>query len=469
MTNVFALTQRAYRWYNDDGSESAGTAAAAENTALTVKPNGTKQYILRVGLAETGAGSIAGATTDDYQLQRSYDGGAYANVTTSSTVVKGFNSTNLTDAGTTTNRASDALSDGGGSFVAGEIAENGLITDRQITANNFTEFIYTVEVVPADVADGKNIDFRILLNGATTNMTYTVTPRITISTVDACLANDVASASSVTSPAVGQVHALLANDVSSASSVTSPAIGQVHVLTADDVSSASSVSVPELEENADTVDDLLAEDVTSASSVSTPAIGQVHALAADDVASASSVTAPAIGQVHVLNASDVSSASSVSAPALGQVHGLLANDVASASSVGSPALGQVHALLANDVSAASSVSEPNLSEGSDTVDNLLAEDIASASSVGTPTLGQVHVLLAVSVSSASGVSTPAISLFIPIDAERIGEVANENRSASAPTENRVASAPAQASTTAAVPIERRSNRVASETRIKSAA
>jgi hypothetical protein len=111
-------------------------------------------------------------------------------------------------------------------------------------------------------------------------------------TTDDLLANDVASASSVSTPAIGQVHVILANDVASASTVSVPAVGQVHALLANDVASASSVSVPALA----LVTALLANDVASASSVSAPAIGQTHALNASDVASASSVTAPALSE-----------------------------------------------------------------------------------------------------------------------------------------------------------------------------
>lgn len=129
---------------------------------------------------------------------------------------------------------------------------------------------------------------------------------------DNLLANDVASASSVTSPAVGQVHALNASDVTSASSVSAPALGQVHALTANDVSSASSVTTPTIA----LVTPLLAEDVLSASSVGTPALGQVHALLAADLISAPVVGNPSIGQVHALLANDVESAALVGVPML---------------------------------------------------------------------------------------------------------------------------------------------------------
>jgi hypothetical protein len=174
VSNVFAVTQRAFRFY-EDGTESGSTAIAAEDANIDRTVISDSNLLLRVGLAETGAGSISGATTDDYQLQYELnDSASWVNVTSSSAVVRGFASSNLTDAGTTTNR----LSAGGGSFVAGEISEVGLVTDRQLTANNHTEMLYALTIESADVAQNDTIDFRVLLNGSV--MTYSVTPRITV-------------------------------------------------------------------------------------------------------------------------------------------------------------------------------------------------------------------------------------------------------------------------------------------------
>ncbi len=171
---MFTLSQTAYRFQADNGSESAGTLLGSLSTAYSGSvSSGNLQLALRVRLQESGG--AAGATTDDYQLQVSKNGGAFASVTTSSANVKAFASANLTDAGTTTNR----LGAGTGSFVAGEISEDGLVDDRQITASNYTEMLYAIEVIAADVADADTLDFRVLFNGAT--FTYTVTPRITVS------------------------------------------------------------------------------------------------------------------------------------------------------------------------------------------------------------------------------------------------------------------------------------------------
>lgn len=175
-TSVFAITQAAYRFYAE-GTESGSTAAAAENTAASVNVfSGNADLHLRVRLDETGSGAISGATTDDYQLQYSKNGGAFANVNGASSNVIGFDSGNLTDGNATTQR----LTAGGGSFVAGEISEDGLVDDRQLTANNHTEHLYTVRFVSADLADGDAITFRVLLNGATTNVTYSQTPTVNV-------------------------------------------------------------------------------------------------------------------------------------------------------------------------------------------------------------------------------------------------------------------------------------------------
>lgn len=141
-------------------------------------------------------------------------------------------------------------------------------------------------------SDGSNIAARTWASGSTTDADNTgvVFALVAQPPADALLANDVSSASSVTSPAIGQAHALAANDVASASSVGSPVIGQVHALAANDIASTSSVTAP--------------------------AIGLVVALAADDVASASAVSVPAVGQAHALLAGHGSSGSSVGAPAL---------------------------------------------------------------------------------------------------------------------------------------------------------
>ena len=88
----------------------------------------------------------------------------------------------LTDGGATTNRATNGISDpGSGSFVAGEQeSANGLVEDNQLTAGNFTEHVWALHAVDADLASSDVIDFRLLRNGSpipsgvTPSFTYSV-------------------------------------------------------------------------------------------------------------------------------------------------------------------------------------------------------------------------------------------------------------------------------------------------------
>lgn len=172
MTAMFTPAQNAYRFYEDDGAENASTALGSQSTALGRDVSLDSNIVLRIRVQETGGAN--GATTDDWQLQRSIAGAAFGNVTTSSTGAKAFASSNLADAGTTTQR----LTNGTGSFVAGEISEDGLVDDRQITASNYAEFLYTLTLVAADLPNGTAVTFRMLFNGAT--FTYNVTPTINV-------------------------------------------------------------------------------------------------------------------------------------------------------------------------------------------------------------------------------------------------------------------------------------------------
>lgn len=205
--------------------------------------------------------------------------------------------------------------DGGAGYVTMGASGTGLITadaNPVTNSNGATQKSITVSCESAG-------SYTIRMAGAPiTGGAYTIfssTQTVEVSEpagVDDMLAEDVASASSVTTPAIGQAHVLNAADVASASSVGAPVLGQVHMLTADDVASGSSVTTPVIA----LVVPLLAEDLASASSVGTPALGQVHALLAADIISTPVVGNPAIGQVHALSADDVAATPSLSSPTL---------------------------------------------------------------------------------------------------------------------------------------------------------
>lgn len=218
------IEQQVYRWYFDDGSESAQTEAAAQNTAKTIIISGAGEgkLCLRLAIAET-SGAAGGASTDDWRLQYSRNGGAWTDITTSSTHIQGYNSTLLTDAGATTQRLTGAT----GTFAAGKISEDGLADDVLLDLSKNIELLFTIQPVFSALANSDAITFRILRNAATID-TYTVTPtlNITIATMARIAqANfDVFADSPASSARVAQAYF----DVFADSQAVSARIGQAY-------------------------------------------------------------------------------------------------------------------------------------------------------------------------------------------------------------------------------------------------
>jgi len=175
---TFSPAAAAFRFYND-GTESGSTPIAAQDTNITPTITGNTIIQLRYRIDETGGAS--GATTDDYGLEYSVNSGSFNPVTTSSNRVICVDSANLTDGNATTNRGTNGITDGSGTFVAGQIDEaNGIIDNHQLTANNFTEHLFSIQLTKADFTTGDTVDFRVTLNGGNPGMTNSVTPRITV-------------------------------------------------------------------------------------------------------------------------------------------------------------------------------------------------------------------------------------------------------------------------------------------------
>jgi hypothetical protein len=131
---------------------------------------------------ELGAGDIDGNTIDDYDLQyRVNGGGSWIVPTGASDRVRMDAGSSLTDGAATTNRGTDGLTDGAGSFVASEqMVSDAELTNFQLTANNFTEMVWGLLLVSADFADGDFVEFRLRYNGGNPGMANTQVPRITV-------------------------------------------------------------------------------------------------------------------------------------------------------------------------------------------------------------------------------------------------------------------------------------------------
>ena len=174
--DAFTPDADAFRFY-DDGTESGSNPKAAQDINIELDPTGDEPFHLRWRVQETGGTS--GLTTDDYQLQVSKNLGAYVSVTGVSSNVQADTASLLVADGVTTNRGTNGITDGTGSFVAGEQEEtDGEIEDRQLTASNFTEHVFACKLIAADLGLGVTLDFRLALNGGTPGMTNSIVPRI---------------------------------------------------------------------------------------------------------------------------------------------------------------------------------------------------------------------------------------------------------------------------------------------------
>lgn len=170
-----ALDQKAYRFY-EDGTESGSTAVAAQSTAISRElGGGDSDLAVRIMVEATGF-PIDADPDPDWPLQYRVNGGSWVNVTGASAGVKGFASTNLSNGGATTNR----LTGGTGSFVAGKISEDGVAEASDPVGGQYTEFLYSITLVAADLDGSDVLEFRVLTGVAALD-TYTVYPSITVS------------------------------------------------------------------------------------------------------------------------------------------------------------------------------------------------------------------------------------------------------------------------------------------------
>jgi len=177
----FAATAAAFRFY-EDGTESGSAAIAAQDTNIVDRVvSSDSQVQLRYRIDESGSGNVDGGATDDYGLEIDINTAGFNAVTASSTGVKADTGSTLTDGAATTDRATEGISAGAGSFVVGESeAANGVIEDWQLTGNDHGEVVWAVILVAADLSEDDSIDFRVTYNGGSPGMTNSVTPNITI-------------------------------------------------------------------------------------------------------------------------------------------------------------------------------------------------------------------------------------------------------------------------------------------------
>lgn len=176
MSGMFEGTFAAFRFYDDSAGEAASAALAAQDANHSLNNTANVAIQLRVRIDETGG--LSGTTMDNFEVFYSKNSGLFVALTATDNgdgiraVAAG-----LTNGNATTDRSSEPISNpGGGSFVPGEQSDDGIVSNFQLTASNFTEHAYGVEFVAANTADADTFDFEIQ---GKINIT-SVVPRITI-------------------------------------------------------------------------------------------------------------------------------------------------------------------------------------------------------------------------------------------------------------------------------------------------
>ena len=172
---VAAVTQAAFRFYDIAGTEATGTDLAAQNASITGDVTGGDHLsMLRVRMQSTSLFDLP--DTDDWRLQFQVNSGAFTNVTTTSGVVQAYNAPIVGNNDPTTER----LTGGTGTFQVGKVAEQGTANNIGFLGNNFTEFVYTLQLQSSLLAQGDTVRFQVLRNGVTTGVTYTQVPTISV-------------------------------------------------------------------------------------------------------------------------------------------------------------------------------------------------------------------------------------------------------------------------------------------------
>lgn len=152
MTAMFTLASSAWRFRNDDGSETTATWMAAQNVQPANIAAGTL-FRLRFRAGDTGGAS--GTITP--RIYYSQNGGAYAAVGTT-TPVKFADSPNIAGNPATTSQLTGG---GGGTFVAGAVREDNSAAAVNLGASGNEESEWVLVFDVAQVTNGDTFTFRI--------------------------------------------------------------------------------------------------------------------------------------------------------------------------------------------------------------------------------------------------------------------------------------------------------------------
>ena len=162
-----------FRFYDDDNTgEDDQTALGTGNNQTLDRQTGTaNRFCARIELYNDNSKS----GNEIWQWQYSYDSGAWTDITTSSSIIRAYNSAILIDEEDCTQRLTSNtpyLVDNNG------VTLDGLTPAASWGAGDYGEVLLCCYIIDADVADNKTIDLRVI--EAADTVTYTNTPNLTV-------------------------------------------------------------------------------------------------------------------------------------------------------------------------------------------------------------------------------------------------------------------------------------------------
>ena len=184
-----AASKDAADWaFHNDGTESGATFIDSSNLspAKGTIANDTI-FFFRQGAEETAGG---GWMNVNLQLQYNHEGAGYVDVTATSNVIQSVATANIADNANTTQRiTSYTFESTNGAFdeVDGD-AGNG----SQDFTNNGTEFLYSIQIIGADVSDDDEVELRITIGGTPLDF-YPGSAHITVEKAGADTSGDIPS------------------------------------------------------------------------------------------------------------------------------------------------------------------------------------------------------------------------------------------------------------------------------------
>lgn len=163
-----------FRLYDDDAGEATSAPLENQDVDHTLTVDSDQEIQVRMFAQNR----QAAGSTDAWRLDYDKNTVGFAVVPTSDTGT-GIEAAaaGLTNDNATTNRTTNGIGDGSGSFDAAvQVTDgNGSVT---LNSSNYTEIVYGVKFIAANVANNDTFDFEF---GRPNSMVNTIVPRITIS------------------------------------------------------------------------------------------------------------------------------------------------------------------------------------------------------------------------------------------------------------------------------------------------